>query len=111
MIRIGTTDSTPELLKYLDGKKLEGAESYVVTHARIDGKETGIIVGADPAGVMYGVYGVLKKLGFGFYLTEDIFVESSDKPFGLSDWDFENPGLPGRDIDWDSWNSLPEEKR
>ena len=28
-----------------------------------------------------------------------------------SDWDFENPGLPGRDIDWESWNSLSEEKR
>lgn len=28
-----------------------------------------------------------------------------------SDWDFDNPGLPGRDIDWETWNSLPEEKR
>ena len=28
-----------------------------------------------------------------------------------SDWDFENPGLPGRDIDWKTWNSLPDEKR
>lgn len=28
-----------------------------------------------------------------------------------SDWDFENPGLPGRDIDWETWNSVPEEKR
>ena len=28
-----------------------------------------------------------------------------------SDWEFENPGLPGRDIDWETWNSLPDEKR
>ena len=28
-----------------------------------------------------------------------------------SAWDFENPGLPGRDIDWETWNSLPEEPR
>ena len=28
-----------------------------------------------------------------------------------SDWQFENPGLPGRDIDWETWNSLPDEKR
>lgn len=28
-----------------------------------------------------------------------------------SDWNFEKPGLPGRDIDWETWNSLPDEKR
>ena len=93
LIRIGTAVSTPELLKYLDGKKLKGSESYVVTHARIDGKETGIIIGADPAGVIYGVYGLLKKLGFGFYLTEDTFVTPSDKPFDLSDLGFENHSM------------------
>ena len=28
-----------------------------------------------------------------------------------SDWNFENAGMPGRDIDWDTWNSLPDEAR
>ena len=26
-------------------------------------------------------------------------------------WPFSNPGLPGRDIDWDTWNAIPDEKR
>ena len=28
-----------------------------------------------------------------------------------SEWAFDNPGMPGRDIDWDSWNALAEEPR
>ncbi len=26
-------------------------------------------------------------------------------------WPFTNPALPGRDIDWDTWNAIPDEKR
>lgn len=28
-----------------------------------------------------------------------------------SHWDFANIGMPGREIDWDSWEAIPEEKR
>jgi len=28
-----------------------------------------------------------------------------------SDWNFDNPAMPGREINWDKWNSLPDEKR
>lgn len=27
------------------------------------------------------------------------------------DWAFDNAAMPGRDIDWDDWNALPEEPR
>lgn len=27
------------------------------------------------------------------------------------EWPFENPAYPGRDIDWDRWSEIPEEKR
>jgi hypothetical protein len=28
-----------------------------------------------------------------------------------SEWPFENVAFPGRDIDWDIWNAIPDEKR
>ena len=28
-----------------------------------------------------------------------------------SDWPFKNPAMPGRDIDWSTWNAIPDEKR
>lgn len=28
-----------------------------------------------------------------------------------SEWPFVNAALPGRDIDWDTWNAIPDEKR
>ena len=27
------------------------------------------------------------------------------------DWPFENPAFPGRSIDWDTWNTIPDDKR
>ena len=71
VIRIGTPSSSPDLLKHVDAAKLKGPESYLVTTAVIDGKKTGIILGADPLGVMYGVYGLLEKLGCGFFISFD----------------------------------------
>jgi hypothetical protein len=28
-----------------------------------------------------------------------------------TDWPFENAAFPGRNVDWDSWNAIPDEKR
>ena len=33
------------------------------------------------------------------------------KQWIANDWPFENVAFPGREIDWDSWEALPEEKR
>jgi len=86
-IRIGTIKSQPELKEYLTDKSLCGPESYVVTECVIDGIQTGIILGADDAGVIYGVYGLLEKLGCGFYLTTDILPVPRKKPFDFNGWD------------------------
>ena len=30
------------------------------------------------------------------------------KKWLIDDWPLENPGFPGRDIDWTTWNSVPD---
>ncbi len=60
--RIGTPASTPGLIEHLGDRRLQGPESYAITNTRINDKPTGLIVGADPAGVTYGVYGLLEEL-------------------------------------------------
>ena len=86
-IHIGTPRSAPRLLEYLDGKTLQGPESYVVTMATIDGRPAGLIVGADPAGVVNGVYALLRQLGCGFYLSCDTTPAAKDGPFDFKQWD------------------------
>jgi len=92
IIRLGTPISTPDLLQYINNKKLRGPESYVVTTATIDGIETGIILGADASGVMYGVYGLLEKLDCGFFLSYDA-VAKPEKKFSLKKWKLINHPL------------------
>ena len=111
-ILVGTPGSMPGL----SPSGLQGPESYVV-HAQ--GKQA-TIVGADPRGVMYGVYGLLEKLGCGFYLTGDSLPEVLPGAFSLDAWDFaDHPlvanryvfnwhnflsGCTGWDYaDWESW--------
>jgi hypothetical protein len=97
MIRLGTPQSAPEILPQVGADKVRGPESFVVTTATVDGKETGIILGADPQGVLYGVYGLLEKLGFGFFLSFDALPQPSGKPFNFEGWNLENhPTTPIR---------------
>ena len=28
-----------------------------------------------------------------------------------AEWPFENPAFPGRSVDWETWNAIPDEKR
>jgi hypothetical protein len=119
-IRLGTPASAPGLAGKVGREKVVHPESYVVTKAAIDGKETGIILGADPRGVMYGVYGLLEKLGCGFYLTGDFFPEVLPGTFSLEKWDLsDHPVMRNRFVfnwhnflsgctgwnysDWESW--------
>lgn len=88
-IHLGTPATLPPSLIKHGGKKLTHPESYVVTTA---GNSTGIIIGSDPLGVTYGVYGLLEKLGCGFYLTEEN-IPSSQNPFSLEDWQLHNKPL------------------
>ncbi|MDD2598169.1 MAG: discoidin domain-containing protein [Kiritimatiellae bacterium] len=116
-IRLGTPASTPELAATVGREKVAQPESYVVT---TDGPQSGIILGADPRGVIYGVYGLLEKLGCGFYLTSDSLPEALPGTFSLQGWDLaDHPlvrdrfvfnwhnflsGCTGWDYpDWESW--------
>lgn len=68
-ILLGTPRSTPALLARLDRSNLEVPESCLVTSVRQGGESPcGVIAGADPTGVLHGVYRLLETLGFGFYL-------------------------------------------
>lgn len=98
-IQLGTPDSAPELLKFMGERKMHGPESYVVTQAIIDGHETGIIFGADPAGVIYGVYGLLEKLGCGFFISFDTVPKPSQEAFSFEQWNVANhPLTPLRQV-------------
>ena len=97
VIRIGTPLSAPDLLKHVDAYRLKGPESYVVTTATMEGKETGIILGADPQGVMYGVYGLLEKLGYGFFISFDTTPQPSGDAFSFKQWNLaDHPVVPER---------------
>ncbi len=116
-IRLGTPDSAPDLAGQVGRERMAHAESYVVANDRA---RTGIILGADPRGVMYGVYGLLEKLGCGFYLTCDTYPEVLPGEFSLDAWELaDHPLVPNRfvfnwhnflsgctgwnEADWESW--------
>ncbi len=47
------------------------------------------------------------KLGIGL----DASLCSAVELWLKSEWPFANAAFPGRDIDWDTWNAIPDEKR
>jgi alpha-glucuronidase len=73
IIYIGCLKSFPRLGEYIGDKELTEPESYIITTYQINERKTGIIFGSDPAGVMYGIYNLLEKLGCGFYLSYETF--------------------------------------
>jgi hypothetical protein len=96
-IYLGTRESLPRLCARLGDRSPETPESYVVTTAEVNGNTCGLIVGADPSGVAYGVYGVLRRLGVGFYLSGDTIPEPKAEPFSVSQWDLsDRPLVPNR---------------
>lgn len=119
-IRLGTPESDPELAARVGPEALNGAESYVVTTVEIDGRRTGVVLGYDPSGVMYGVYGLLERLGAGFFLSLDTAAAPRPGAFDFTEWDLANhPLTPVRIVfnwhnflsgcttwdlkDWKSW--------
>ncbi len=116
-IRLGTIASLPDLAAKAGREKLAEPESYLVT---TDGARTGLILGADPRGVLCGVYGLLEHLGCGFYLTGDSLPEDLPDAFSLDKWDLsDRPLVRNRFVfnwhnflsgctgwnypDWESW--------
>jgi len=96
-IRLGTPASAPDLVGKVGLAKVAHPESYVVTRTAIDGRETGIILGSDPSGVMYGVHGLLRHLGVGYLLNGDLLPKPTTEPFSFAGWDLcDRPLVPTR---------------
>ena len=86
-ILVGSVANEPRLKGLLETLPSE-AESFVVGTAR--GGELGVIAGADPRGVVYGVYGLLEKLGCGFYLSFEAIVSARKGRLGFEGWQLAN---------------------
>ena len=75
---VGTADSLPRTEPAwpfgLETPRLDG---YILQSLREDGRLVAV-AGAVPAGARNGVYGLLERLGFGFYLGGDTYPEESD---------------------------------
>ena len=96
-IRIGTLESDPALARVVNAAQLETPESFVV--------RPGIIAGADPRGVLYGVYALLERLGCGFYLSYETIAPRRE-PFSFDAWRFEDAPLTGDRFVFDWHNFL-----
>lgn len=79
-----------------------GQESFrVIVHD--DG--TAAIAGASPRGALYGVYGLLEKLGCGFFLSSET-VPVKQQPFSFRGWAMEDQPLFADRIIFDWHNFL-----
>ncbi len=78
-----------------------GQESFRVTVH--DG--TAAIAGASPRGVLYGVYGLLERLGCGFFLSSET-VPVKQEPFSFRGWAMEDQPLFADRIVFDWHNFL-----
>lgn len=121
-ILVGSDPSVRSLVPEAD---LSQAESYAVCQVRRGDQELGIIAGADPRGVVYGVYALLEKLGCGFYLSYETLPPARMEPFSMKYWALSNAPL-ARDrlvFDWhnflsgcstwnlDDWNRWTEQSQ
>jgi hypothetical protein len=82
-VLVGTVASSPELARYVDAGALKAPESFIITNRT----STAVIAGADPRGVLFGVYGLLEKLGFGFYLSYTARPPARTAPFSFAGWE------------------------
>ncbi len=108
VIYLGTLGSAPGPLKQvIDPQRLQSPESCLVARATIEGRPCAGIVGADPAGVVYGVYRLLEKLGCGFYLGFDSLPEPAAGPLKFEGWELaDRPVVPVRIVfDWHNFLS------
>lgn len=105
-IHLGTLHSYPEVAARIDRSRLATAESFVVSTTTLDGAETAIIAGADPAGTLHGVYALLERLGCGFYLTDETVPPASGRGFSFAEWQLADAPLVARRIVFNWHNFL-----
>jgi hypothetical protein len=69
--------------------KLTVAGSFAVT---TDGR-FGVVAGADPPGTLYGVYALLERLGWGFYLSYEAAPPPRREAFSFAGWELASAPL------------------
>lgn len=79
----------------IDRKKLAKAESFLVVTHRTPTGDTAVIAGADPRGVVYGVYALLERLGCGFFLSEETEPMARRGRLSWDDWALADAPLLG----------------
>lgn len=85
-VLVGTKATLPELARYTGPATLHVPESFVVSTGGTKEAPLGVVAGADPRGTLYGVYGLLEKLGFGFYLSYNTHPPARHGPFTFEGW-------------------------
>lgn len=70
----------------------ENPEGFLVTSFNMEDVETGVITSRSPAGLIYGVYQLLEKLGYGFYLSYEMEPEQYEH-FTFDKWNFSDEPL------------------
>jgi hypothetical protein len=83
---LGTLASLPELARHLNGRQPDTPESFIVASSGTRDARTAVIAGADPRGTLFGVYALLEKLGFGFYLSYNTHPPARQGPFTFDGW-------------------------
>lgn len=96
-IVLGAVANTPLVQDLLDGRELAGDGGFLVTTARQNGRQLGVIAGAGPRAALHGVYALLEELGCGFYLSYDT-VPVRGRRFDFRGWDLADAPLVGERI-------------
>lgn len=77
----------------IDLSKLTVPDSYVVAHRQETGRELGVVVGAGRRGPLFGVYAILRRLGWEYLLSGDIAPRPRAEPFDFKAWSIANAPL------------------
>ena len=92
-ILLGNATNAPRARACLAAAAVTNAEAYVIATFAEGPRRLGLVAGTDARGVAYGVYGLLEKLGCGFYLSGDVLPKPRPEPFSFAGWALTNAPL------------------
>mgnify|MGYP001601889805 FL=1 len=93
IVLVNKAEASGRFARFLDSSRLAKPESFVITHRSMEGREIGVIAGADARGVSYGIYALLEKLGDGFYLSFNTTSPLRSGPLAFDRWDLADEPL------------------
>jgi len=86
LIVVGSVASQGDLLSDEQKVALRTPGSFVVFTTKMEAKPAGCIVGSDVQGTWHGVYRLLDRLGWGFYLSFDTSPAVQSDEFSFDGW-------------------------